>query len=55
MSSMPPVLYLFALSGNLATLLPDRMLMGAGAMFTAAALAVSLVAPALRGRTSVTA
>lgn len=41
-----------ALSGSLTMLLLGRVLMGAGAMFTAAAsaLAVSLVAPALRGR-----
>lgn len=41
-----------ALSGNLVMLLLGRVLMGAGAMFSAAAsaLAVSLVAPALRGR-----
>ena len=41
-----------ALSGNLTVLLLGRVLMGAGAMFSAAAsaLAVSLVAPALRGR-----
>jgi predicted MFS family arabinose efflux permease len=41
-----------ALSNNLATLLLGRALMGAGAMFSAAAsaLAVSLVAPAQRGR-----
>lgn len=41
-----------ALSGSLTMLLLGRVLMGAGAMFTAAAsaLAVSLVTPALRGR-----
>jgi predicted MFS family arabinose efflux permease len=41
-----------ALSGNFAVLLLGRVLMGAGAMFTAAAsaLAVGMVAPALRGR-----
>lgn len=41
-----------ALSGNLTVLLLGRVLMGAGAMFsaTASALAVSLVVPALRGR-----
>lgn len=41
-----------ALSGNLMMMLTGRVLMGAGAMFSAAAsaLAVSLVAPALRGR-----
>ena len=41
-----------ALSGDLTVLLLGRVLMGAGAMFSAAAsaLAVSLVAPALRGR-----
>jgi len=41
-----------ALSDNLTVLLLGRVLMGAGAMFSAAAsaLAVSLVAPALRGR-----
>lgn len=41
-----------ALSGNFALLLLGRVLMGAGAMFTAAAsaLAVGMVAPALRGR-----
>lgn len=41
-----------ALSGSLSMLLLGRVLMGAGGMFSAAAsaLAVSLVAPALRGR-----
>ena len=41
-----------ALAPSLAVLLMGRMLMGAGAMFTAAvsAYAVTLVAPALRGR-----
>ncbi|OOG46376.1 MFS transporter [Polaromonas sp. A23] len=41
-----------ALSDNLSVLLLGRVLMGAGGMFSAAAsaLAVSLVAPALRGR-----
>jgi DHA1 family inner membrane transport protein len=41
-----------ALAPNLSTLLLGRVLMGAGAMFTAAAsaLAVSMVAPAQRGR-----
>ena len=41
-----------ALSASLALLLMGRVLMGAGAMFTAAvaAYAVTLVAPALRGR-----
>ncbi len=44
--------FVSALAPNLATLLFGRVLMGAGAMFTAAvaALAVSLVVPALRGR-----
>ncbi|MDB5965185.1 MAG: transporter [Polaromonas sp.] len=43
---------LSALAPNLFTLLLARVLMGAGAMFTAiaAALAVGMVAPALRGR-----